>query len=330
MACARHYRSAIGACRHNQWQQITTMVHLFRCRWQSGGPVPVLGQRYGCDQRLFLDSRQCPLGGQHDIDVRRPICPTCGCAPDRPAGSETMWVRAFDGTDWGDWEKFTFTTIPNTPPVATISDQSLHVNQWAQVSDLAELLRRQRRCRHQIPVLGQRHGGDQRLFLDADQLALGRQHNDRGFGRRSCQRLGAGRHRRPAPKRCGYARSTATTGALGTPSRVTIDERNARRHRQRSFAARQSMGAGRQLDQRSPTRTTTRSRSTSSGTAARPQTAPISGRRPTRIGLPTPRSRSLPPISPMSGSRAARRPAPRRCGSAPSTATNGATGILSR
>ena len=30
---------------------------------------------------------------------------------------------------------FTLTTIPNTAPVATINDHSLHVNEWAQVTD---------------------------------------------------------------------------------------------------------------------------------------------------------------------------------------------------
>jgi hypothetical protein len=49
-------------------------------------------------------------------------------------GSETLWVRAFDGTDWSSWDSFTFTTIPNTPPVATIADHTLHNNTWAQVS----------------------------------------------------------------------------------------------------------------------------------------------------------------------------------------------------
>ena len=60
----------------------------------------------------------------------------CGFVPVRVGGSETLWIRAFDGTDWGSWDTFTFTTIPNSPPVATISDQSLHVNQWTQVSTL--------------------------------------------------------------------------------------------------------------------------------------------------------------------------------------------------
>ncbi|HEX8032136.1 MAG TPA: hypothetical protein VF491_26930, partial [Vicinamibacterales bacterium] len=50
-------------------------------------------------------------------------------------GSETLWARAFDGTDWSSWTSFTFTTIPNTPPVATINDQQLHTNTWAQVTN---------------------------------------------------------------------------------------------------------------------------------------------------------------------------------------------------
>ena len=48
--------------------------------------------------------------------------------------SETMWVRAFDGTDWSDWDSFTFTTLPNTPPVATINNHSLDTNEWSQVA----------------------------------------------------------------------------------------------------------------------------------------------------------------------------------------------------
>src|SRR5262245_47847096 len=48
-------------------------------------------------------------------------------------GSETMYVRAFDGSDWSAWDSFNFTTLANTPPVATINDHSVHVNQWAQI-----------------------------------------------------------------------------------------------------------------------------------------------------------------------------------------------------
>jgi hypothetical protein len=45
-----------------------------------------------------------------------------------------MFVRAFDGYDWGAWDSFTLTTIGNTPPVATINDHTLGQNAWAQVS----------------------------------------------------------------------------------------------------------------------------------------------------------------------------------------------------
>ncbi|WP_244482173.1 hypothetical protein, partial [Bradyrhizobium pachyrhizi] len=45
-------------------------------------------------------------------------------------GSETLWVRGFDGTAWSNWDSFTLTSTVNTAPVATINDQSLHVNQW--------------------------------------------------------------------------------------------------------------------------------------------------------------------------------------------------------
>jgi hypothetical protein len=50
-------------------------------------------------------------------------------------GSETMWVRAFDGTDWGAWDAFTFKT-QNTAPVAAINNQNLQVNEWAVVQNL--------------------------------------------------------------------------------------------------------------------------------------------------------------------------------------------------
>jgi hypothetical protein len=50
------------------------------------------------------------------------------------AGSETMSVRAFDGTDWSAWDSFNLTTPPNTPPVATIDDHSPHINEWSKIA----------------------------------------------------------------------------------------------------------------------------------------------------------------------------------------------------
>src|SRR5262249_48908308 len=50
------------------------------------------------------------------------------------SGSDTMWVRAFDGKDWGNWDQFTLTTT-NTQPIVTASDTSLHANTWAQIKN---------------------------------------------------------------------------------------------------------------------------------------------------------------------------------------------------
>ncbi len=48
-------------------------------------------------------------------------------------GSETMWVRAFDGTDWSEWDPFALTTVGNTPPIATINDHALNRDEWSTV-----------------------------------------------------------------------------------------------------------------------------------------------------------------------------------------------------
>jgi hypothetical protein len=45
-----------------------------------------------------------------------------------------MYVRAFDGHDWGSWDAFSYTTLPNNAPVATAGDHSLHTNEWSQVN----------------------------------------------------------------------------------------------------------------------------------------------------------------------------------------------------
>jgi Ca2+-binding RTX toxin-like protein len=56
-------------------------------------------------------------------------------------GSETMWVRAFDGTAWSNWDTFTLTTLPNAHPVATVADHSIqtggsiHITKWLSYTD---------------------------------------------------------------------------------------------------------------------------------------------------------------------------------------------------
>ncbi|MGD9922613.1 MAG: hypothetical protein AB7V13_14400, partial [Pseudorhodoplanes sp.] len=53
------------------------------------------------------------------------------------AGTETMQIRAFDGTAWSAWDSFNITTTAplNRAPVVTIDDKTLKVNLWGQVTD---------------------------------------------------------------------------------------------------------------------------------------------------------------------------------------------------
>src|SRR5260221_561278 len=51
------------------------------------------------------------------------------------SGTDTMWVRAYDGHDWGNLYSFTFTTLHNNPPVAPIAAHSVQIDQWTQVQN---------------------------------------------------------------------------------------------------------------------------------------------------------------------------------------------------
>ena len=56
---------------------------------------------------------------------------------DTSAGTQTLWIRAHDGTEWGAWDAFTLTTTnSNTAPVATINDLSLAAGASTSVASL--------------------------------------------------------------------------------------------------------------------------------------------------------------------------------------------------
>ena len=44
-----------------------------------------------------------------------------------------MWVRAFDGSHWSDWDAFTITTAANIRPTVAVANHSAEVDQWFQV-----------------------------------------------------------------------------------------------------------------------------------------------------------------------------------------------------
>jgi endoglucanase len=55
------------------------------------------------------------------------------------AGSEAIYVRASDGTDWSAWTSFTLTTLPNHAPAVTVNNHSLEINHWSSVKSWISL-----------------------------------------------------------------------------------------------------------------------------------------------------------------------------------------------
>ena len=53
---------------------------------------------------------------------------------DAVAGSQTLWVRANDGTEWSGWDDFLLITEGNTAPTATVDDQTVDILEWTLLS----------------------------------------------------------------------------------------------------------------------------------------------------------------------------------------------------
>jgi hypothetical protein len=77
------------------------------------------GVRYGADQSIIVSAANMANTYLH-----------AGTS----SGTEIMYVRAFDGLEWGAWDSFTMSSV-NTAPVAAIGDHSLPLNQWQAVSN---------------------------------------------------------------------------------------------------------------------------------------------------------------------------------------------------
>ena len=120
--------------RVNEWGQVTTWLTYS----DADGSPAVLYQFYdagtGAGSAYFwtLDNARHAAGEIFEVDAAN--LSSVWLRGGSTAGSETMWVRAFDGTDWSTWDTFGLTTIPNTAPVVTINDHSLQSTAWARVS----------------------------------------------------------------------------------------------------------------------------------------------------------------------------------------------------
>ena len=60
---------------------------------------------------------------------------------DGAPSTQTLWVRAYDGTDWSDWDDFTLTTRGNTPPTVSVEDQTMSVTgaQWRRLDSVLDV-----------------------------------------------------------------------------------------------------------------------------------------------------------------------------------------------
>jgi hypothetical protein len=118
----------------NEWSQVTNRVSYS----DAEGSAAVQYQFWDGDAAASSGYFWTPSNPHHDAGA--PITVSAAQLADvwirggQVGGSEPMWVRAFDGTDWSAWDAFTFTTTGNTPPVATSNDHSLAVNQWSKVA----------------------------------------------------------------------------------------------------------------------------------------------------------------------------------------------------
>ncbi|WP_342724445.1 hypothetical protein AAFG07_36325 [Bradyrhizobium sp. B097] len=120
---------------YNQWQQMQPWLTYFDADGNPAQSFEFFDSGTAATSGYFWTSSNSHWAANTVIDVAASDLSDVWLRAGSIGGTETIWARAFDGTDWSTWTSFTFTTIPNTPPVATINDQQLHTNTWAQVTN---------------------------------------------------------------------------------------------------------------------------------------------------------------------------------------------------
>lgn len=120
---------------HDQWQRLQPWITYTDADGDPAVRYQFWDSGSGGNSGYFWTPTNSHWAANSTIDVAASDISDVWLRAGSAGGSETLWVRAFDGTDWSAWDTFTLTTVPNTPPVATINDQTLHNNTWAQVSN---------------------------------------------------------------------------------------------------------------------------------------------------------------------------------------------------
>ena len=118
----------------NEWSQIAGWINYSNAANNPATQYEFWDDGTGADSGYFWTPDNAHQPANTAIDVAASGLNNVWVRGGQTAGSETMWVRAFDGSNWSDWDPFTLTTLPDTKPVATIDDHSLHSNEWSQIA----------------------------------------------------------------------------------------------------------------------------------------------------------------------------------------------------
>ena len=118
----------------NEWSQIAGWINYSDAANNPATQYEFWDGGTGADSGYFWTPDNAHQPTNTAIDVAASGLNNVWVRGGQTAGSETMWVRAFDGSNWSDWDPFTLTTLPDTKPVATIDDHSLHSNEWSQIA----------------------------------------------------------------------------------------------------------------------------------------------------------------------------------------------------
>ncbi|NEU95284.1 hypothetical protein FNJ47_05430 [Bradyrhizobium sp. UFLA 03-164] len=85
----------------------------------NSGHFVVNGVQQGVNQAITVDASQL-----------------AGTSFQTGSGANLLWVRAFDGQDWGTWKSFTVTAPVDHAPTVTASDVALSAGQTVQAGSL--------------------------------------------------------------------------------------------------------------------------------------------------------------------------------------------------
>ena len=118
----------------NEWSQVTSWISYSDAENNAATKYQFPDTGTDASSGYFWTPSNAHWAANTDITVAAADLQSVWIRGGQSSGSETMQVRAFDGTDWSAWDSFTLTTVGNTPPVATINDHSLHTNEWSQVT----------------------------------------------------------------------------------------------------------------------------------------------------------------------------------------------------